>query len=77
MQHCREEAATLKTDAIQPLEQELATVKAELERSKERDQQSIVVQTRLEIAEKLVQDLKAKAHRVDRNGEILRRCVEG
>ena len=65
--------ATLKTDAIQPLEQELATVKAELERSKERDQQSIVVQTRLEIAEKLVQDLKAKAHRVD---EMERYCAD-
>ena len=65
--------ATLKTDAIQPLEQELATVKAELEQSKERDQQSIVVQTRLEIAEKLVQDLKAKAHRVD---EMERYCAD-
>ena len=65
--------ATLKTDAIQPLEQELATVKAELERSKDRDQQSIVVQTRLEIAEKLVQDLKAKAHRVD---EMERYCAD-
>ena len=65
--------ATLKTDTIQPLEQKLATVKAELERSKDRDQQSIVVQTRLEIAEKLVQDLKAKAHRVD---EMERYCAD-